>query len=157
MIKMNQKMADRVGDLQLDITKVSDFPVTFAPGDLISAGESIFFRSEFERAGHISPSEFPDRTGLECFINHLHIRLTDEMPMASVIGFLFELRKMLEAFCAKREFLIILSITGEECTVRFHEHRPQESWLADDLEAYLSEAILVLTAEAPNLQPATGN
>lgn len=47
-----------------------------------------------------------------------------------------------------------VSISEDSCVVRFHQCRKGEQWLADDLEGYAEEAVLVLPAGAP---PSSGH
>ena len=44
--------------------------------------------------------------------------------------------------------MIIVSqhLRTSEATVRFHKIRPDEAWLADDLESYADEAIVAIVA-----------
>ncbi len=48
-------------------------------------------------------------------------------------------------------FNVILSYDGESCAVRFHKIRARQRWLAEDLEDYVDEGVLVFEAgsEAP--------
>lgn len=79
-----------------------------------------------------------DRIGYECFVNHIHV---PDFPQAWLYA--NELWKMLSLSrwggCA-----VIISFNGKNATVRFHRIRPDQPWLAEDLEEYQEEAIAVL-------------
>ena len=110
-----------------------------------------------------------DRTGLECEANeialneydisggdeadvHLHI-------LMQAFLFTFALFEMLQKY---GEFVVMLEFSDDPifdcveifpgscddlifgCTIRFHKKREGESWLADDLEEYKMNALLVL-------------
>jgi hypothetical protein len=88
---------------------------------------------------------FPDLTGYECFINHIHLEGRDEAS-AFVRGINFgrALIKLLKPLSSnKNDFKVIVAIESKEASIRFHRVRMNESWLAKDLEGY-REAVLVL-------------
>jgi hypothetical protein len=94
-----------------------------------------------------SLSQFPDRTGFECFVNHVHIGdFVDGELDASILhlqGLLLaeQLERKLKPVGA---FRIIVSCDETDCAVRFHKLRPGEQWVLDDLETYREEALLIL-------------
>jgi hypothetical protein len=51
-------------------------------------------------------------------------------------------------------FNVILSYDGESCTVRFHKIRAGQRWLAEDLEGYVDEGVLVFEAGSDAPVPA---
>jgi len=101
-----------------------------------------------EGASTTSLASFPDRTGFECFVNHIHIRdflETSDAPECLRQGLRWaeHLRGKLEGH---GKFNIIVSCDDTDCSVRFHRVRPGESWLLDDLEGYRAESVLVIPA-----------
>jgi hypothetical protein len=56
------------------------------------------------------------------------------------------LQKLLEPLSIGRKFSIIVSIAEQTGTVRFHQCRPNESWLARDLEGY-EEAVFEISTK----------
>ncbi len=83
-------------------------------------------------------SEFPDRTGFECFVNHFHCAALGE-----ALAFCDKLAAALQEKFGSG-FTIIVSWDGSNATVRFHKTRSGESWVATDLESYTDEAIRVV-------------
>ena len=95
-------------------------------------------------------SAFPDDTGYEAFVNHLHVDLPDgsldPVRVANGIAALDHLQRAVESFPDAGSVRLILAVSFDEyaaVTVRFHRRRRGEEWLAADLEGYEQEAILV--------------
>jgi hypothetical protein len=113
-----------------------------------------FLLHGFVKHPHLSPADFPDPTGLECSANRLRMesmldaRLGRTCPLLLLTAGLLTARAMSEALSRHRgRFNVILSYDGEEsCVVRFHKIRAGERWLADDLEGYVDEGVLVFEA-----------
>jgi len=107
---------------------------------------SILLVQQFRQSVSVSPKDFPDRTGYECFVNHIHLRYNGTRDsLMGLLSVVTQLQQNLAQYARDRQFLIILSIAGTECVVRFHECRAGERWLVNDLEAYKEEAILALS------------
>jgi len=121
--------------------------------DLLSGGfvdqdGCIFFAEFAKRTSGASRSDFPDLTGYECFVNHVHIddyvEDADAATLAAAgVTFAQRLCKLLSA--RSDEFNIIVGSDELSCSVRFHRQRPGEAWLSEDLESYRDEAIAVVT------------
>lgn len=109
------------------------------------------FRAMAPRRGSISVEMLHDATGYECFVNKLHLDdfLGEEDVLAPVheqLGCGLRLVKELHRRLPREErFLILLGCDETHCTVRFHKVRPGESWLTEELECYLDDAILELS------------
>lgn len=96
--------------------------------------------------------QFPDRTGYEAFINHLHVAdvLEEgaEESAARVLSQAIAFARAIEALVAPHgAFEIVVGVDKEspsDCHVRFYRRRPGETWVAQDLEGYEGEGILVL-------------
>jgi len=101
---------------------------------------------------------FPDRTGYEAFVNHIHIE--DELDSASypaeaLLGQALALGHAMGALAAAHgAFKIVVATSVDapgDCNVRLFKVRPGETWIRDDLEGYSHDGILVL--ETPALPP----
>ena len=100
---------------------------------------------------HVKIPDFPDRTGFECFINHVHLPFKGtKEALTPCLQYAAALQEALIPFITEaRQFRVIVSLSEDDafpkyaCTVRFHQIRTGENWVADDLEGYKSEAILV--------------
>jgi hypothetical protein len=87
-----------------------------------------------------------DKTGYECFVNHVHLKEREDS--AAVLGHAvaFCKRVSVEAVSVApgRSVRFIISKNGNDWTVHFHILRPDESYISDDLEGYAEDAVLVL-------------
>jgi hypothetical protein len=87
------------------------------------------------------------RTAYECFVNAFHVDryLDGELEGEALTLQAVALADRLFAKLAARgRIRVIASFNEDDATLRFHRIRPDESWLAHDLEGYLDEALLVL-------------
>jgi hypothetical protein len=99
---------------------------------------------------HEATVEFKDRTGVECFFNHIHIEdlinKKDILP-EDLLQQGFSYANKLKRLLGKRNrFEIIVSFSIDpiiDCNVRFHLIRAGEEWLSDDLEIY-EDAIAII-------------
>lgn len=107
--------------------------------------DSVLLKKEYERNRHVRVTAFPDRTGFEAFINHVHLPFSGTREsLLSCLDYAAALRRALTPLVGLRRFKIILSIEKGDCSVRFHEIRVGENWVAENLEEYADEAIIVL-------------
>jgi hypothetical protein len=119
---------------------------------IVEAG-GCFLLNGFVKKPHLSPADFPDLTGLECSANRLRMesmldaRLVRSCPLLLLTAGLLTARAMSQALARYPDrFNVILSYDGESCAVRFHKIRAGERWLAEDLEGYVDEGVLVFEA-----------
>ena len=87
-----------------------------------------------------------DKTGYECFVNHIHLKEAGDSAAALRQAVTFCTRVVAEGVrvAPNRSLRFIISRNGEDWTVHFHTLRPHESYVSDDLEMYTEEAVLVL-------------
>lgn len=112
-------------------------------------GGAIVFTATNNIAEHVKAENFPDLTGFECFVNHIHVE--DQLDNANQLtvfkqGITFALKteSQLRSSFPDKPFKVIVAANAHGCGVRFHLVRPGEEWLASNLEGYGEEAILVL-------------
>ena len=105
----------------------------------------------YESCRHVRPEAFPDEVGFECFVNHVHIddyvqerQIQTARAVAEIVNGKFD-----EAHIVGLTVRHIIARNDTSCTYRFHVVRPGQSWVSQDLEAYASEAVLVLDYELP--------
>jgi hypothetical protein len=145
-MRMNQKMAKLLTKANVELSDERHFDDQETECDPIDVNGSVLLKSEYLRSRHIAPEDYQDRTGYECFINHVHIPCKrGKKNLLSALGHLFGLRESREEQFPERAFVIIASFSRGECTVRFHQLRHNERWLGDDLEEYRLNAILEIT------------
>jgi hypothetical protein len=108
--------------------------------------DCVLLKTEAKRNKHLDLSDFPDRTGFEASVNHIHLPFDGSAKsLQSSLSFATELRDALSVFDPTRRFAVILSVSPQGSVVRFHQIRPREQWLNDDLDSYQDESVLVLT------------
>lgn len=112
---------------------------------------AIVFSTMRDTADRVKPENFPDLTGFECFVNHIHVEDQLEAPLADPsallkqgIKFALATESELRSTFPGKPFKVIVAATERGCGVRFHSVRQGEEWLANDLNGYSEEAILVL-------------
>lgn len=80
---------------------------------------SVLLRQEFEGAQHVKASDFPDRTGYECFINHVHLPFAQTREsLVSCLRYAIAVRSGLARLQPRRNFQIIVSVGEVDCTVQ---------------------------------------
>jgi hypothetical protein len=88
-----------------------------------------------------------DKTGYECFVNHVHLKERGDSAAVLRQAVAFCRRVSVEALrlAPNQSLRFIISKNGEDWTAHFHILRTDEpSWVSDDLEGYKEEAVLVL-------------
>jgi hypothetical protein len=91
----------------------------------------------------VKETTYPDRTGLEASINHLHVS-----DIATGMQIIDRWTGKMQEYYSDRQFIIVLScqLDGKDVVVRFYQYRKDDpEWVAlDNLEGYKQEAILVI-------------
>jgi hypothetical protein len=158
-MKLNARMRRYLADLRSREVDANTVPPGAAV-DVVQAG-GLFLLRGFVRRPHLALADFRDETGLECAANRLrmeamiHPRLASSAPLLLLTAGLMTagtIAAALRRFGAS--FNVIVSYDGESCAVRFHKIRAGQRWLAEDLEAYEGEGVLVFEAGAATPAPA---
>lgn len=112
---------------------------------------AIVFTAMRNIAENIKPENFPDLTGFECFVNHIHVEdhldesvLDPAALLKQGVAFALAAETQLRSAFPGKQFKVIVAATKRGCGARFHSVRPREEWLASNLDGYGDEAILVL-------------
>lgn len=112
---------------------------------------AILLKTQEKVAKSVKPDNFPDLTGYECFVNHVHIEdyLSGAKPGSDALleqglAFANKIVEELSSLFPEKQFKAIVTANKSGCSVRFHLIRRGENWLSDDLDKYVQEAILVL-------------
>lgn len=139
------------------LLRQADIPVPFVDDPALNAlpipallevGEFVLLKKNYEANKHVKPADHEDKTGYECFINHVHLPFDGTgASLKSCLSYAIALQKGLSRIAKNRSFLVIASVNDDWCTVRFHQLRQSESWVAEDLEGYTEEAVLLLGTE----------
>jgi hypothetical protein len=157
MTRMNRRMSQLLGRFNISLSTLASSS-SAAKKEFITVGESLLLKKEFEQAKGVNANNFPDRTGFECFVNHVHLAFDGtQQSLQSCLEYAMALRNQLAKIGKDRQFMVILTLSDDDCVVRFHELRKSERWLADDLETYREEAVLALVAGEPEHCLRTGS
>ena len=160
-MRLNRSMERYLADLRSREVE-ADIPMPGRGPDVqvMEAGGCFLLRGFVQRP-HLSPADFPDPTGLECSANKIRIeplfdaRLIDSCPLLLLTAGLMTARALSRELSGKpARFNVIVSYDGETCAVRFHKIRAGQHWLAEDLEGYVDEGVLVFEAGQDQPLPA---
>lgn len=114
----------------------------------------------------LSPGDFPDLTGWECFINSFHLHevvpverqfagngdswFSDEDQVVLLrhgVAFALEICRMVAGLDPRIALRCVVAATRTNGTFRFHRVREGESWASTDLNDYRSEKVVVVDME----------
>ena len=147
---VKSKSLDDPKSLNRKLAELLDSGFTRADGCVLHAAQE-------KLRGNATLEDFPDRTGYECFVNHIHVE--DYLDGSDIFGqvarlgqgiaFGYNLKEKLSSFSANESFRVIVSSDESSCSVRFHVIRNGEEWLSSDLDSYENEAILVIDTCTP--------
>lgn len=153
-MKLNSKMKEFINsyDLNLEVpTQLHPALAAIVEPGFVRVNGTIVLKALTQGAKAVSLADFPDETGYESFVNHIHIE--DYVPhenrsvlllMANSISLASSLRRLLRQSFPSEEFEIIVSFQENHYTVRFHKKRAGQEWLRDDLDDYQEEALMVV-------------
>jgi hypothetical protein len=120
------------------------------PGFMV-VDDTVLLKTQEKFAKSVKLDNFPDLTGYECFVNHVHIEdylsdaeLGSNALLKQGIALANKIVEELSSLFPGRLFKAIVGANESGCSVRFHLIRSGENWLSDDLDKYGQEAILVL-------------
>ena len=147
-MRMNHRMSVLLEEAGIPVSFAScGLPEPTGIPTLIAVDGSILLKDEYEKARHVRVEDFPDKTGFECFVNHVHFPFKGVDSLRPCLGYATTLQHALRRLAQGRSWQLIVSVADSDCTIRFHEIRPGQAWIAEDLEAYESEAILTSVVE----------
>ena len=147
MTRMNKKMA-----IQLENIKLRGGILPAQLTDLLAQGfckiNDCFFLSSLATKKTIaSNTDFPDKTGYECFINSIHIDdYTSSDYLANAHLFAELAFRIWHKEGQKGTLQAIISSDEFGASIKFHFLREGESWIDSDLSKY-EDAILVLNSD----------
>lgn len=110
---------------------------------------AVLLQTQKRLSKEIGPNNFPDLTGYECFINHVHIEdhvdngISSNDILKHGLAFAQKMAEELRSSFPGERFKVIVAINESGCSVRFHRIRDGENWLPDNIEEY-PESILIL-------------
>ena len=143
--RVNEKMSALLNKAELS------WPLPAPPGTvnapvLSVVEDCVLLKGQWEiNRDHVALTGLPDRTGFECFLNHVHLPFggTSE-SLRSCLEYAATLREALLPLSADRRFRVIVAVSEDgDCAVRFHQIREGETWISENIEGYRSEGVLV--------------
>jgi len=115
---------------------------TILKSGLIEKDGCVFIRALISKCSTINQNDFPDKTGYECFVNHIHIEEVEiEKTIKIAVKFFANLKNIIKNFGIDNSVRGIISVNETDLTVSFHLLHPNERWLAEDLDGYKEECI----------------
>jgi hypothetical protein len=111
----------------------------------------VFLDILYEGRGNATASHFPDETGYECYINHIHLDAhTTNCGLLAAIALMYAIdHKWRESDFGGNALQHIISADQEapdECVYRCHVIRPNQTWLATNLDTYSQLLLLGVTS-----------
>jgi hypothetical protein len=131
-MRINASMRQLLDSMELSLRAALDDAPPGPLPEMVTVDGSVLLADGYKASRSVAVSQFPDRTGYECLVNHFHVPY-DGTPAAllHVIAQVAGVQRSLADYAPDRGFLVIVSIAGAESTIRFHECRAGEAWLAD--------------------------
>lgn len=148
-MKMNQRMSALLRQAHIPVPFVDDPALnTLSIPALSEVGEFVLLKNNYEANRRVKPADHKDQTGFECSINHVHLPFDGtDASLKSCLSYAIALHKGLTRIAKSRSFQVIVAVEDRGCTVRFHRLRQGEAWIAEDLEGYADDAVLLLGTE----------
>jgi hypothetical protein len=130
-------------------------------------GAVLVWRASAGRPDAVPGPTFPDLTGWECGDSSFHIedfapvqaRLVDDVPrlgeaaqsmlLRQGIAFAAEFALLVRGLGEPRPVRVIIGVGTTGGTLRFHQIREGEDWIAADLDGYVHEKVAVLDIVPP--------
>lgn len=149
MLKINSKMLRAYSDLS-----VANVELHYGLKDISDAGFTsksgcYFLRRYLEVGTNVKLSDFPDKTGYECFINSVNVDdFVEDCYLEQGICFVRNVFAQWNDMNVDNKLIAILSMDEFGLKVKFHIHRFGEDWLTDELEDY-EESLMVVDSCEP--------
>jgi hypothetical protein len=151
MLIMNKKMAREIETIDLDGKVLPSELAQLLTLGFYEREGCIFLASLATGSTNVSVSNFPDKTGYECFIYSVHV---DDFVKSNYLDYacLF-VEALLSAWRESVESDTAMAIISSDefgAVVKLHVARSGESWVSEDLESY-EDAILVADSSVVSL------
>ena len=146
LLRANKIMVERYGqNLIPHDTVLPRYLLSILKSGLIKKDGGLFLNALLKKCSSVNKSNFPDLTGYEWFVNHIHIDGTTSSELVNFgMVFLSQLSFICKTNDIQRSIRGIISI-DDTCvvnvTVGFHLLRSGETFLLDNLEGYEEECI----------------
>ncbi|RUO31154.1 hypothetical protein [Aliidiomarina soli] len=143
MISANDKMVDAISSIEFDIVKLPKKLNRIIAKGFVIKFECVFLRALYAM-GRVGREDFPDGTGYECFVNHIHMDdYVDSDFLLYSLNFVDTLLSVWRDFDKENIIRAIISCDDYGAVVRFHLLRDNEAWLSDDLEGFIQPVLYI--------------
>ncbi|WP_419208201.1 hypothetical protein ACN08N_25540 (plasmid) [Photobacterium leiognathi subsp. mandapamensis] len=144
MLTMNSEMSKSYKNLSLTNIELDHSLEEIVESGFKGLDGCLFLGKCLETDTNASISDFPDKTGYECFINSVNIDdYVDEGYLEQAVCFVRSVFSQWNEVQESKKLVAILSMDEFGVKVKFHVCRVGEEWLSDELEGY-EESILVV-------------
>jgi hypothetical protein len=151
-MKANQRMKALLHDVQGVSKPLPTALLGIGKAAFISEEGCYFLDALYHGRGNATLHSFPDETGYECFVNHLHL---DDYAVGSAnqVGLALTLMQNIKSQWRESKYSalpleFVVSVDDSSCVLRFHVLRQGQRYLDEDLEAYKEDAVLVSDCES---------
>jgi hypothetical protein len=140
-LAVNSRLVDYIGSHLISEAHIPPEIRKRLEGTAFIAREGCFFLDALYRdRGNAVSSMFPDETGYECFVNHIHLDGSAPdacMLLALAVLYAVEIKWRASEFTRwTLRHIVSCDREAPSCVYRCHVVRPGQSWLAADLDSY---------------------
>lgn len=147
MIRMNtimeseyKKLPKRQASINRELHRIAQSGFEYVDG-------CYFIKLLSKISTNVALSDFPDKTGYECFINSVHIDdYVDNSYLEQGLLFVNEVFKSWKETKIDNNLVAILSLGEFGLNVKFHVERKGEEWISDPIGEY-KEGIMIVRGE----------
>jgi len=154
-VKLNRRMQRHLDELRSRSIDAEPLVPGKWPDLSVAEVNGFVLLESFRKKPSLRPADFDGPSALEACANKLLMEKMLDPRLVAVCPLLLLTAGLLTAEAVSRKlvglpgrFNVIVSYDGESCAVRFHKIRAGDGWLADDLESYVDEGVLVVEAGA---------
>ena len=154
-MKLNRRMQRHLDELRSRSIDAEPLVPGKWPDLSVAEVNGFVLLESFRKKPSLRPADFDGPSALEACANKLLMEKMLDPRLVAVCPLLLLTAGLLTAEAVSRKlvglpgrFNVIVSYDGESCAVRFHKIRAGDGWLADDLESYVDEGVLVVEAGA---------
>ena len=148
MLRMNSVMLKAYDDLLPDNIELDNDLREIVEAGFVGDDGCYLLKKYLEIGTNVSFSDFPDKTGYECFINSVNIDdYVKDNYLAQGLCFVRNILSRWNEFQDDEVLMAILSLDELGSKVKFHTLREGEQWLADELDEYEEAILLVDSSE----------
>jgi hypothetical protein len=148
MIKFNEVMAKIAAGKDFSGVPIPDGLLGVLGGGFVLRSDCLILASLEKKCSSVSVSDFPDRTGYECFVNVIHVDdYVDSDYLSYSISFALALIECWRENELGGDIRVVVSNDELGGVVRFHLIREGENWVAENIELY-EEAILIVDSDS---------